>query len=259
MRKNFIAPAFILLLFCTISVKSQTPLKVVVPADSVIKNMNALLDYNSTHLRLDGDFLAYDDKGHAITKQQLFEQICTGDYLPLQVYSKGNLWAYRLYKLPANTNRDVRIMLKQIGITDYGFYQSIGKPLPNFHFVDLNGNVYTSANTKGKIMVLKAWMISCVPCVEEMPELNKLVDKYKNRKDIIFVSIAYDSKEKLQAFMEHRTFKYAIASKSVSYIQDTLHVTGYPAHWVINKQGIVVSMSYDKSDMIAALNKEALK
>ncbi len=246
-------------LFCTMRAKSQTPGKIVVPVDSIIKNMNSLLAYNSAHLRLEDNFLAYDEQGHTITKQRLLEQTATGKYLPLQVYSKGNVWAYRLYKLPENTDQDVRLMLKQIGVIYYGFYQSIGKPLPPFHYVDLNGNVYTSANTKGKIMVLKAWSTSCIPCVEEMPMLNKLVDQYKSRKDIIFVSIAYDSRERLRAFMNHRTFKYAVVPMPIDYIQKTLHVTGYPAHWVINKQGVVVSMSYDKSDMIAALNKEAQK
>jgi peroxiredoxin len=259
MKIYIIACVFILSLFCVIRVKSQTPGKVVVPADSILKNTNSLLNYYSDHLRLSGDFLAYDAEGKPITRERLLKQTITGNYLPLQIYSKQNTLAYRLYKLSANTNDDVRQTLKQIGNTDYSLFESIGNPLPKFHFVDLNGNTYTSANTKGKILVLKAWMISCIPCVNEMPELNKLVDKYKNRKDIIFVSIAYDSREKLRAFMKHRTFKYAVVSMPISYIQDTLHVTGYPAHWVINKQGIVVSKSYDKSDMITALDKEAQK
>ena len=176
-----------------------------------------------------------------------------------QLYSKYNAWEYQLYKLKPGVDRDAQIMLKQTGLTYYSIYQIKGKPVPDFHYVDLNGKVYTSANTKGKIVVLKAWSTSCIPCVAEMPELNKLVDKYKGRKDIVFVSIAFDSKEKLQKFTKRTLFKYAIVPVSIRYIQDTLHGTGYPIHWVINKQGVVVSMSYNKSDMIAALNKEAAK
>jgi len=91
-------------------------------------------------------------------------------------------------------------MLKQIGFTAYGCYQMEGKQFPKFHYVDLNGNTYTSENTKGKILVLKAWFISCKACVAEMPMLNKLTEEYKNRKDIVFVSIAWDSKKALEAF-----------------------------------------------------------
>jgi len=231
----------------------------VVPPDSILKNMNNFLQYNNDHLMFDGDFVTYDEHGHNISKGQFLKMVATGNYLPLQLYSKYNAWEYQLYKLKPGADSDVQAMLKQTGLTDYGIYQMKGKPFPNFHYVDLNGKVYTTANTKGKIVVLKAWFTSCIPCVAEMPELNKLVDKYKNRKDIIFVSIAFDSKEKLQKFTKRTLFKYAIVPVSMDYIQDTLHGTGYPIHWVINKQGVVVSMSYDSGEMIAALNKEAAK
>ena len=150
-------------------------------------------------------------------------------------------------------------MLKQIGDTDYGLYAMVGKPFPPFHYVDLNGKVYTSENTKGKIVVLKAWFTSCIPCVAEMPELNRLTEQYKTRKDIIFISIAWNPKKALENFMKRTTFKYAIVPVKETYIEQTLHATGYPAHWIINKQGIVTSMSYDKDEMIAALRKEAGK
>ncbi len=258
MKKYFVSVICMMMLLSAECVKSQT-LKPVVPAESILKNMNTLLSYNEEHLQLGGDFLAYDTQGRAISKGQLLKQTAGGGYLPLRVSLKQGTQAYQLYKLPANTNDDVRVMLKQIGYTDYGIYQTVGKPLPPFHYVDLNGHVYTSANTRGKIMVLKAWSISCVPCVNEMPELSKLVEKYKNRNDIIFVSIAYDSRSKLQSFMKNRAFGYAVVPVPMTYMQDTLKIAGYPAHWVINKQGVVVSMSYDKSEMMAALDNETLK
>jgi len=246
-------------LFLSVSaiVDAQIPGKDVVPPEVILKNINTLLQYYTDHLKLDGDFAAFDTHGQVISKGEFLKQLTTGNYLPLQVYSKNKQWAYRLFRLSSHVDSDAQRMLKQIGDTDYGIYQTIGKPLPAFHYIDLNGNVYTPENTKGKIIVLKAWFISCVPCVKEMPELNQVVDRYKNRKDIIFVSIAFDSKAKLQAFTKRKLFKYAVVPVSADYIENTLHATGYPAHWIINKKGIVVSMSYDSETMIAALDKEA--
>ena len=259
MKKSLVTIFAVLVLFFITIAQAQTPGEAVVSPDSILKNMNNLLQYNSDHLRLDGDFAAYNEDGNKMEKGRFLQMIASGKYLPLQVYSKHNGWEYKLYKLKSNVDSDAQAMLKQIGATDYSIYQTIGKPFPNFHYIDLNGKVYTPENTKGKIVVLKAWFTSCVPCVKEMPELNKLVDMYKKRKDIIFVSIAFDSKAKLEAFAKRTLFKYAIVPVSMDYIQDTLHGTGYPIHWVINKQGIVVSMSYDHDDMIAALYKEAMK
>ncbi len=259
MKTCLITLLAILNFLCVTVVKSQSPGKAVAPPDSVVKSMNNLMDYYSAHLRLMGNFVAYDAHGKTIDKGQFLKDLTTGDYLPLQLVSKTNAWVYQLYKLKPGTNDDVKAMLKQIGDTDYGLYQMVGKPFPPFHYVDLNGKVYTSENIKGKIVVLKAWFTSCIPCVAEMPELNKLTEQYKNRKDIVFISIAWNPKKALEDFTKHTTFKYAIVPVKQSYIAQTLHATGYPAHWIINKQGIVTSMSYDKDEMIAALRKEVGK
>ena len=42
--------------------------------------------------------------------------------------------------------------------------------------------------TKGKIVVMNCWYITCSMCVKEMPELNKLVKKYKNNPNLTFKS-----------------------------------------------------------------------
>ena len=246
-------------LFFIINSKCQAQDKPVEPPDSALKNMTNLLNYYSAHLRLSQDFVSYDAHMKIISKPEFFQQVITGDYLPLLLSSKSGMQQYKLYKLKASTNDDVRRMLKQIGNTDYGTFQTIGKPFPPFHYVDLNGNVYTPENTKGKILIIKAWDTECVPCIAEMPELNKLTEQYKSRKDIVFVSIAWNTKKELEKFTKRVTFKYAVVPVKAAYIEKTLLATGYPAHWVVNKQGIVVSMSYDKNEMIMALNKLAKK
>ena len=259
MKKNFVLLTAIVTLFFAFSANAQTPGKPMVPPDSVLKNIPNLLSYYGAYLRFDSDFTAYNEAGNVIDKGVFLKMLTTGNYLPVQVASKNKVWEYRLLKLHSNVNEDMRGMLKQIGLTEYGRYQMLGKPFPEFKYVDLKGNTYTTENTKVKIVVLKGWFISCAPCVAEMPELNKLTERYKSRKDILFVSMATDSKTKLQGFMKRTPFNYAVIPVKQDYVINNLHATGFPVHWIINKQGIVVHMSYDKDEMIAALNKEVIK
>lgn len=93
----------------------------------------------------------------------------------------------------------------------------VGKQFPDFHFVDLNGKTYDRKNTKGKILGLKSCFIACQACNEEMPALNELTDRYKNRKDILFVSIAFDSEQALTRFINKRVFKYAVVRVKKSF------------------------------------------
>lgn len=59
---------------------------------------------------------------------------------------------------------------------------------------------------KGKIIVINWWATSCLACVEEMPGLNKLVEKYKDN-PVEFLSIIWDKKN-LEKFLKEHPFEY---------------------------------------------------
>lgn len=256
-RIFYLSTFFILTFLLIPECFAQKPLQPFVKPNEVTKDIQALLNYSGKHLRFKQNFVAYDQRMGLMSKEGFIKQLISGKYLPLRLKADDNKFVYKLYELPANTHTDIGRMVKQIAETNYGFLQIEGKVMPAFKFVDIKGNVYTPENTKGKIIALKAWFLSCVPCIEEMPALNKLKEKYAKRKDILFLSIAFDPKEKLVAFSKSNSFNYAIIPMSAQFIEQKLMATGYPAHWVINKKGIVVNMSYDKNSMIAALKTEA--
>ena len=72
--------------------------------------------------------------------------------------------------------------------------------MTGFNFTDLNGKVYNSETTKGKVVVLNCWFIHCQAYNEEMPELNKIVQQTRNRKDIVFLGLAFDYTDSLKNF-----------------------------------------------------------
>jgi len=56
----------------------------------------------------------------------------------------------------------------------------IGTPAPKFEIIDMDGNRINSENTKGKVVFLNFWFTTCKPCIMEIPDLNKIYQKYKN-------------------------------------------------------------------------------
>lgn len=73
-----------------------------------------------------------------------------------------------------------------------------------------------------------------------MPELNKMVEKYNNRKDILFVSLAIDDKKPLQEFLTKTKFEYATVPSQDKYMTEKLKVAAYPTHFLMDKNGILV-------------------
>ena len=210
--------------------------------------------YHENNIRLSSNFIAIDNLSNRISKADFFEKLTTGEYIPLKLNSKDNLIYYKLFKLDEGSNSEIRQQIKSSSTTNYIHFKAEGKAFPKFQFFDLNGVEYNNENTKGKIVILKCWFIACHACVAEFPELNKLVDSYRNRKDIVFISLATDSKEKLNQFLSQKNFNYAVVADQSRFITKELNVSSYPTHIIIDSKGIIRKVVNKADELIMALN-----
>ena len=77
---------------------------------------------------------------------------------------------------------------------------------------------------------------------------------YKSKNDILFISLAFDSKEKLDSFLLTHKFSYAVLPVPQSFMEDSLKVSGYPTNFIIDKTGIIRKVVTDYHEMILTLN-----
>ena len=115
-----------------------------------------------------------------------------------------------------------------------------GNPFPDFTLTDLSGTTHTSESIKGKVVVINLWFTACAPCIHEMPELNKIVDAYKEIEDVLFLAFALDPKPLVDEFLKKHKFDYNIIPESQEYITKKLNPPGYPTHIVLDKNLNVV-------------------
>src|SRR4029077_17078347 len=57
----------------------------------------------------------------------------------------------------------------------------LGSSLPDFSVKDLQGRAISSADLRGKVVLIDFWATWCQPCKKEMPGYQKLVDRYGAR------------------------------------------------------------------------------
>ncbi|MBC7400926.1 MAG: TlpA family protein disulfide reductase [Mucilaginibacter sp.] len=229
------------------------PLEPVMQPKVILKDFDSFLFYIGAYYKPYQDFISYDAASRLITKKVFLEKLKTGDYLPLRLKVNDGKLYYILYKIDPDRYKKISSYIDGYAYQWLENYEKQGKKFPAFNFTDINGNKYNAANTKGKVLVVKCWFIGCQRCEEEMPELNQLMARHKNRKDIIFISLAPDSKVKLHAFLKRKRFDYPIVAGQNSFIENKLKVTAYPTHLIVNKQGIVVNVVDDPEDIEWAL------
>ena len=65
------------------------------------------------------------------------------------------------------------------------------KPTQAFDFtaMDKDGKTVKLSDFKGKKVYINMWASWCGPCMREIPELEKVYQKYKNNKDYVFLSM----------------------------------------------------------------------
>lgn len=114
--------------------------------------------------------------------------------------------------------------------------QRIGEPLPAFKLTDIKGKKFNSEELIGKIIVINLWFTSCKPCIMEMPELNKVYDKYKNNSNVVFVSITYNGTKDVKKFLKKHKFNYPVVASAMETC-NSFKVQGYPTNIIVDQSG----------------------
>lgn len=128
----------------------------------------------------------------------------------------------------------------------------IGKPAPDFTLRDINGNSLTLSSLKGKIVVVNFWFTSCPPCVQEMPQLNGLVGKFKE-KNVVFLALTFNDKKTVEAFLKEHTFSYSILPLS-GQVDKRYQISSWPTSFVIGRDGMVKAAIKTSENVFAELS-----
>ena len=248
---------FILLISCSSPTSYGEP---EVNPFEIQKNFMDWWAYHYDNVMLSVDFIGLDANSKEITKEEFLKALADGGFIPIRLASTDkNIFYYKLFKIEATSDTSIQATIAEEAFNTMQNYKKEGKPFPVFSFKDLDGNLITNENLKGKIVVIKCWFIHCVACIAEFPEVNEMALKYKNRKDIVFISLAEDSPEELKAFLIKRPLLYSVVPNLKIYMNNTLQINGFPTHLIVNKNGIIEKVTSKHQDLEVALENSSKK
>lgn len=113
------------------------------------------------------------------------------------------------------------------------------KPVPAFTINDLEGKELTLDAFKGKVVVLNLWATWCVPCIKEMPSLERLSTKMKD-KGVAVMSVSQDrgGMKQVGPFLEKHGLKnLPIYLDPKGGVLKAIAGRGLPTTLVIDKEG----------------------
>ena len=120
----------------------------------------------------------------------------------------------------------------------------IGKTVPDFSAMDLDGNPISLEQYRGKVVLLDFWAVWCGPCISEMPNVIKVYDTYKDEGfDIIGISLDTDE-DRLRNYLKENNIPWRQVFSGEGWkspVAQQYGIRAIPAPWLIDKDGTLIT------------------
>lgn len=101
----------------------------------------------------------------------------------------------------------------------------------------LDGSEYDLKDDLGKVVIVNFWATWCMPCRQEMPAMNRLMEKTQG-KGIKLIGVNVDEDEKaIQRFLEQVPVDFTILLDPGAETTQAWRVRGLPTTYVVDTKG----------------------
>jgi thiol-disulfide isomerase/thioredoxin len=105
---------------------------------------------------------------------------------------------------------------------------------------DLNGRLVSLSDFRGKIVFLNFWTTWCYACRIEMPDMEKLHQKFKN-KDFAMVTVnLQESASQVKQFFKELNLTFTALLDSSGEVGAHFMITAIPTTYILDKEGIII-------------------
>jgi peroxiredoxin len=121
---------------------------------------------------------------------------------------------------------------------------------PESNFVLMDGSTLTTANLRGRVVLVNFWATSCTTCVAEMPKLVATYEKYRDRGyETLAVAMSYDPPSYVVNFAQTRKLPFKIAFDNTGAIaRDWGDVRLTPTTYLVDRRGEIVKRYVGEPD-----------
>jgi thiol-disulfide isomerase/thioredoxin len=138
----------------------------------------------------------------------------------------------------------------------------IGSRLPDFSVDDLQKHILSSADLRGKVVLVDFWATWCQPCKKEMPGYQKLEDRYGSR-GFVVIGFKFDTMPDMEdplQFAKEIGVHYPLALATDDVKANFGGIEGLPTTMLYDREGVLRNkiIGFEYTDNIESALKPLL-
>lgn len=112
-------------------------------------------------------------------------------------------------------------------------------PAAKFSLPSLNGKKISLSDYKGRPVIINFWASWCVPCVTEMPLIEKIYSTWKEKGLAVLAINLKEDEDVAKKFMEEKGYSFTTLLDESGETSDKFQVFGLPSTYFIDSDGVI--------------------
>ena len=116
---------------------------------------------------------------------------------------------------------------------------TVGMQAEDFGLIDLEGKSQSLSQYRGKIVLVNFWATWCKPCTTEMPAMQKIYDKLRDKGFVVLAVNELEDDAKVREHIKQYGHTFPVLMDRDNKVANQFGVFGLPVSVFIDEKGII--------------------
>ena len=116
---------------------------------------------------------------------------------------------------------------------------AVGMQAEDFQLADLDGKTQSLSQYRGKIVLVNFWATWCKPCTTEMPAMQKIYDKLRDKGFVVLAVNELEDDAKVREHIKQYGHTFPVLMDHDNKVANQFGVFGLPVSVFIDEKGVI--------------------